>query len=242
MTTKPESLEVQGLEVEIRRKDISNLHLGVYPPDGKVRVSAPLAVSDEAIRLAIISKWSWIKRKIESFTNQSRLPRREYVSGESHYIFGHRHLLRVVMSAGRQGVRLLNKSTIELSVHHDSTPEHIQMVLERWQRARLREALDPLVTHWQERIGVKVQFWGIKRMKTKWGSCVSSSQRIWFNSELAKKPIECIELLVVHELLHLYAPDHGDVFISMMDEHLPDWNSRQRTLNSLPLSFDRWNC
>lgn len=234
-------MEVRGLQVEIRRKDISNLHLGVYPPEGKVRVSAPLAVSDEAIRLAIISKWSWIQRQRMSFAIQPRLTLPENVSGESHFLFGKRHLLRVVVSTGRQSVRLVNKSTIEMQIRRGATPEQRKAVLARWQRAQLRGAIEELLAEWQERIGVQVKFWGIKRMKTKWGSCVSSTHRIWFNSELAKKPLECVEMLVVHELTHLLIPNHGDSFVAKMNELLPDWQSRQRTLNSLPLAFEEWD-
>jgi len=241
MTTKPVSMEVRGLQVEIRRKDIANLHLGVYPPEGAVRVSAPLAVSDEAIRLAIISKWSWLQRQRETFAKQPRLTLPETVSGESHFLFGTRYLLRVVASTGRQSVKLIDKSTIELQIRKDATPDQRRAVLERWQRAQLRDVIEELLAEWQERLGVKVRFWGIKRMKTKWGSCVSSTQRIWFNSELAKKPLECVEMLVVHELTHLLIPNHGDSFVAKMNELLPDWQSRQRNLNSLPLAFEEWD-
>ena len=241
MTTELATIEVRGLHVEIRRKNIANLHLGVYPPEGQVRVSAPLAVSDEAIRLAIISKWSWIRRQKENFAAQSRLTQRDVVSGESHYVFGQRYLLRVVATTGRQSVNLLNKSTIELRVRASATQDQRQATLERWHRDLLREALDPLVAKWEERIGVKAEFWGIKRMKTKWGSCNPVTKRIWINSELAKKNLECLEMLIVHELVHILVPNHDDRFSAKMDEYLPDWLSRQKTLNASPLAFERWD-
>jgi predicted metal-dependent hydrolase len=241
MITELSSIEVRGLHVEIRRKNIANLHLGVYPPEGKVRVSSPLSVSDEAIRLAVISKWSWIRRQQENFAGQLRLTQREVVSGESHYVFGQRYLLRVVATTGPQSVNLVNKSTIEMRVRKSATEVQRQAILERWHRALLREALEPIVEKWQERIGVKAAFWGIKRMKTKWGSCNPDTQRIWINSELAKKNLECLEMLVVHELVHILVPNHDDRFTAKMDEYLPDWRSRQRTLNASPLAFERWD-
>ena len=241
MSTETSSLEVRGLHVDINRKDIANLHLGVYPPNGRVRVSAPLGVSDEAVRLAVIAKWSWIRRQRERFASQQRLTPRDLVSGESHYLFGQRYRLRVTLTTRRPGVRLVNKSTLELQVGDGATLAQRQSVMEKWYRKCLCEALEPLVDEWQHELGVSADFWGLKRMKTKWGSCNPETRRIWFNSELAKKPRGCLQMLVVHELVHLIVPNHGEDFAAMMNQTLPDWQSQREVLNSLPLAHDCWD-
>ena len=217
------------------------MHLGVYPPDGRIRVSAPLGVSDEAVRLAIIAKWPWIRRQRERFAGQQRLTPRDFVSGESHYLFGQRYRLRVNVADGPPAVRLVGKSTIELQVRHGATLTLRQSVMEKWYRDRLRDVLQPLMDDWQRELGVTADFWGIKRMKTKWGSCNPETRRIWFNSELAKKPLGCLQMLVVHELVHLVVPSHGEDFAEKMSQALPDWQSQRAILNSLPLAHDSWD-
>ncbi len=226
--------------MEVVRKDIKNLHLGVYPPNGRVRVAAPLAVSDDAIRLAVIGKLAWIRRQREKFEKQPRQTAREAVSGESHYVFGRRYRLSLIDTTGRPQVVLRTKTKMELHVPRRATKAERLAVLDRWYREQLRSLAGPLLDEWQDSLGVRVGFWGVKRMKTKWGSCNHQTRRIWLNSELSKKPLSCIEFVVVHELAHLIEDNHGDRFVALMDKHLPDWRQRRRLLDSSPLAHESW--
>ena len=240
MTTEARTLSVGGLRVSVVRKAIKNLHLGVYPPDGRVRIAAPLAVSDAAVRVAVIGKLRWIKRQRASFERQARESEREMVSGESHYFFGRRYRLELVSRAGASRIVLRGKRIMELHTPLDSTAEQRAHLLQRWYRERLRERVPPLLEKWQAALAVEAAGWGIKKMKTKWGSCSQSARRIWLNLELAKKPPECLEYLVVHELAHLRVRHHDDRFHALMDRHLPKWRPIRQTLNAAPLANETW--
>lgn len=240
MSTDRSLLTVRGLSVEVVRKDIKNLHLGVYPPSGRVRVATPAHVSDDAVRLAVIGKLAWIRRQREKFINQSRQTEREAVTGESHYLFGRRYRLSVVEGAGRQGVMLRTKTKIELHVKPGATRGQRLSLLDRWYRRQLRQVVEAMVAEWQVTIGVKARLLGIKRMKTKWGACNHRDRRVWLNSELVRQPVDCIEYIVVHELVHLIEPVHGDRFVELVEQFLPDWRSRRRRLNAAPLACEAW--
>lgn len=240
MSTESHVLVVRGLKVDVSRKDIKNLHLGVYPPNGRVRVAAPLHVSDDAVRLAVIGKLSWIRRQREKLTAQPRQTEREAVTGESHYVLGSRYRLNVLETEHQQQVVLRTKTKMDLHVRPGATTEQRLAVLDRWYRRELRQLLEPMIADWQAVIGASPSFWGIKRMKTKWGSCSHDGGRIWFNAELAKKPVSCVEYIVVHELVHLLEPTHGERFVALMDAHLPDWRTRRTLLNASPLANETW--
>ena len=234
-------MTVGGVEVAVVRKAIKNLHLGVYPPNGRVRVATPMAVSDEAVRLAVVGKLGWIKRQRARFAAQPRQSSREMVSGETHFFQGRRYRLRVIKGDGAQQVIRRNKSTLELHVRPESTVGQRQRVLQQWYRQHLRELVPPMLEKWQRVLGVKVSEFGIKKMKTKWGTCNIQARRIWVNLELAKKPVACLEYLVVHELCHLLERNHNDRFTSIMDKHLPTWRMSRKELNSEPLANENWS-
>ena len=218
LSTSRSTLTVGGIKVEVVRKDIKNIHLGVYPPNGRVRIAVPVHIDDEAARLAVVNKLSWLKKQIATFSRQPRLSDPK----------------------GKPEVRRPTKSRLELHVPSRSKKETRLSVLDRWYRKQLRDAAEPLLTSWQSKIGVKVNFWSVKRMKTKWGSCNHETSRIWLNSELAKKPIECLEYIVVHELIHLVEPSHNEDFVKMMDKYLPNWQRISDILNSTPLAHENW--
>ena len=226
--------------MQIVRKAIKNLHLGVYPSHGRVRVAAPLAVSDDAVRLAVIGKLGWIRRQQAKFAAQPRQAEREMVSGESHYFLGRRYRLRVVEHLGAGRVELMSRATLELRVRRDADGFTRERVLQRWYRGHLRQLIPPLLAKWEARIGVQPAEWGIKKMKTKWGACNVDARRIWLNLELAKKPVQCLEYLVVHELMHFNERHHNDRFVSLMDRYLPDWRHRRQELNAAPLGHESW--
>ena len=240
MTTEAHSLTVSGVRVLVVRKAIKNLHLGVYPPDGHVRVAVPLAVSDAAVRVAVIGKLRWIRQQQAAFEQQARESTREMVSGESHYYLGQRYRLDLFETRGTSGVVLRNRCVMELYVRPGLTAEQRQHALYRWYRERLRELVPPLLEKWQATLGVTAKGWGIKKMKTKWGSCNEKAGRIWLNIELAKKPPECLEYLVAHELSHLLVRHHDHRFHALMDQHLPRWKAIRETLNAAPLANERW--
>jgi len=241
VNTEQTQITVNGVEVLVIRKAIKNLHLGVYPPNGRVRVAAPLRVSNEAVRLAVVGKLGWIKRQRSKFQEQTRESRRELVSGESHYYLGRRYRLRMIEQEGTGQVLVRNRRILELHVRPQSSQVERERVLHRWYREKLRELIPPLLTKWEMILGVQSEAWGIKRMKTKWGSCNVDTQRIWLNLELAKKPVRCLEYIVAHEMLHLLERHHNDRFISLMDRHLPHWRLHRQELNSAPLAHDTWS-
>jgi predicted metal-dependent hydrolase len=233
-------LTISGIKVEVVRKDIKNLHLGVYPPHGRVRVAAPLIISDEAVRLAVIDKLAWIRRQKGKFAGQPRQSYREMVNGESHYFLGQRYRLRVHHHDAPARVAVRGIASLDLFVRPGASAEQREAVLLGWHREQLKAMIPPLLEKWQPVIGVQVADWGIKKMKTKWGSCNPSARRIWLNLELAKTPIQCLEYIVVHELTHLLERHHNDRFVALMDVHLPHWRRDRDMLNCLPLGHQQW--
>lgn len=229
---------IGNITLDLQRKEIKNLHISVLPPEGKVRVSAPLKLSDTAIRMAVVKRLAWIRQQQADFAAQPRQSEREMCTGETHYLWGRGYRLDVVQ-APVSSVKL-KASKIVLCSREGITPEKRQMILQDWYRAILRKRVEPLIQQWQERIGVTASFVGIKRMKTKWGSCNPSTGRIWLNLELVKKPPECLEFIIVHELVHLLERHHNERFKALMQQHLPKWPEYRRTLNRSPLAFDKW--
>lgn len=240
MSTERHQIVVNGLEVEVVRKPIKNLHLGVYPPHGRVRVAAPLAVSDEAVRLAVIGKLGWIKRQRARFAGQPRQSARRLVGGESHYYLGKRYRLRVIEEDGPPRVALRNRAWLELHVRPGTDTAGRDQILQRWYRGKLRALIPPLLAKWQPLVGAEAAAWGIRKMKTKWGSCNIAARRVWLNLELAKKPPECLEYLVVHELAHLLERHHDERFTALMDRLLPTWRLCREELNRTPLAHEEW--
>ena len=188
MTTETRRIQIRGIPVELVRKDIKNLHLGVYPPQGRVRVAVPLVISDEAVRLAVIDKLGWIKRQRAQFAQQPRQSQREMVNGESHYFLGKRYRLRVHEVEAPARVALRGIASLDLFVRPGASSAQREEVLAQWYRLQLKERIPPLLAQWQRVLGVQVTAWGVKKMKTKWGSCNPKAARIWLNLELAKKP------------------------------------------------------
>jgi predicted metal-dependent hydrolase len=240
VNTKTHDIEVSGIPVEVVRKDIKNLHLGVYPPNGRVRVAAPLRVSDEAVRLAVVSRLGWVRRQQKRFEAQERQSPREMVSGETHYFRGHRYRLDVVETDIGIGVRRRTNNRLELRVRPGLTRAARERVLAAWYRETLREQVDVLLRKWAPKIRVCVNQWGIRKMKTRWGTCSNATRRIWFNLELAKKSPACVELIVVHELVHLLHRHHDESFINEMTRHLPNWRGVRDELNRAPLGNYGW--
>lgn len=240
MSTASAYLTVRGLDIDVVRKDIKHLHVGVYPPAGRVRVAAPLGFDDEHIRLAIIQRLAWIRRQRNELRGAARQSLREMATGESHYVWGLRKRLKVVERPGRAHVEV-DGDRLVLYVAVGSTVEQRRTYLDRWYREQLRSALPDLISKWEQHLGVAVPKWTIRKMKTKWGSCNRETHNVWFNVELAKKHPDCLEYIVVHELTHYFDGNHGARFTALIDRHLPDWRMRRDQLNGAPLAEEAWD-
>jgi len=236
VSTRQHYIEVRGLPIEIVRKDIKNLHVGVYPPQGRVRVAVPLRIKDEAVRLAIISRLGWIRRQQASFTQQERQSEREFTTGESHYFQGRRYRLNVIENDGPPLVHLSNR-TMKLFVRSDDNRE---AAVQKWYRQQLRQQIPSLLAKWQPKIGVTMSGVRTRKMKTRWGSCNAAAGRIWLNVELAKKSPACLEYILVHEMVHLLERRHNERFRSLMDKLMPSWRLQRDELNRAPLAHEKW--
>ena len=233
-------IELGEITADVILKDIKNVHLSVYPPAGKVRISAPKRMSLDTIRVFAISKLDWIKQQQTKLREQERETPRDYVDRESHYVWGKRYLLTVTESDRPPSIELKH-SRMLLRVRPGMAEEKREALFEAWYRRQLREAVPPLLARWQPLLGVEVQRWFVQRMKTKWGSCNHRAGTIRLNTELAKKPSECLEYIVVHELVHLLEPTHNARFIALMDRFMPKWQFYREVLNRLPLRRERWS-
>ena|SRR3989338_2368348 len=233
-------IELGPMNIDVVRKNIKNVHLSVYPPKGRVRISAPNRLDLDTIRIFAISKLNWIRKQQTRFLKQDREAPREYVTREGHYYLGKRYLLKVVHRPIPAEV-VLRHDTIELYVRGNASIEQKREVLNEWYRQRLKEIVPKFISKWEKAMKVSVKDFGVKRMKTKWGTCNRNAKRIWINLELAKKPIQCLEYLVVHEMVHLLERGHNERFIALMDKFSPQWRHHREELNRFPVSHAEWS-
>jgi predicted metal-dependent hydrolase len=232
-------IKLGGIPVEVVKKDIKNVHLSVYPPTGKVRISAPFRMNLDTIRVFAISKLAWIRQQQTKIQDQERETPREYLDRESHYVWGKRYLLKVIEKNLAPAVESRH-SQLVLQVRPATGEEKKQAILDEWYRTQLKTAAPPLIAKWEPLIGVKVERCFVQRMKTKWGSCNPASANIRLNTDLARKPRECLEYIVVHEMVHLLEPTHNSRFIALMDMFMPAWRFHREALNRLPVRHETW--
>ncbi len=228
-----------GVKIEVLHRDVRNVHLSVHPPAGRVRIVAPLHASADAIRAFAIGKLGWIRRQQARLQEQERETPREFIDRESHYVWGRRLLLRVQEADAAPRVDL-SPRRLTLRVRPGTPASKRGLVLDEWYRRQIRAALPALLTRWTAALDVRAPRVFVQRMKTRWGSCNPRTATIRLNTELARKPPECLEYLVVHELAHLRVHGHGDRFVALMEQHLPNWHSVRRSLNRLPLCHETW--
>jgi predicted metal-dependent hydrolase len=202
-------------------------------------VAAPRRLDEEQIRLAVIQRLPWIKRQRQQLQDAARQSTREMVTGESHYVWGRRHRLKVIERPGRAHVEVDGDRLLMYVPEGTDTDARVKL-LQDWQRKQLRLAAAPVIAKWEPIIEHKVPRWSIRRMKTKWGSCNRETGHIWFNLELAKKHPLCLEYIVVHEMTHLLEPNHGERYTNLMDTFLPNWRVRRDQLNAAPLAAEEW--
>jgi hypothetical protein len=233
------TLQLGNLAVDVVQKDIKNVHLSVHPPHGRVRIAAPLQMSMNTIRVFAISKLDWIKDQQRKLRAQEREPAREYVDRESHYVWGKRYLLEVVEAEQSPSVELKHNKLL-LNVRPATGERKRQAIMDSWYREQIRSAAPELIAKWEPLMGVSIPRFFVQRMKTRWGSCNPSTQSIRLNTDLAKKPRECLEYIVVHEMLHLLEPTHNARFVALLDRFMPRWHFHREVLNRLPVRHEDW--
>jgi hypothetical protein len=232
-------LKLGDISIDVVQKDIKNIHLSVHPPTGRVRISAPLRLNLDTIRIYAVSKISWIKKQQTKLLKQKRETRRDYINLESHYYLGKRYLLKVIEYNNTPNV-IIQHNHILLYVRNHTVREKRKEIMNNWYRQRLKEIIPDFITKWEKILNVTIDDYGIKRMKTRWGTCNRKAKRIWLNLELAKKPIYCIEYIIVHEMVHLLERYHNEKFIAYMNKYLPRWKYLKEELNSFPLVHENW--
>lgn len=233
-------LKLGDLRIEVTFKNIKHVHLSVYPPAGTVRIAAPQHMKLDTVRLFAIAKLDWIRQQQEKLRLQEREAPREYLDRESHYVWGRRYLLKLVEKDASPRVELKPR-TLLMHVRPGMTTAHKRDILDAWYRDQIRLAVPPLVEHWESILNVKAGRCYVQRMKTRWGSCNPVKRNIRLNTELAKKPSQCLEYVLVHELLHLVEPSHNARFVELMNRFLPDWKARRDMLNQLPVRHENWD-
>lgn len=229
-----ENMNIGDINIMVVKKDIKNMHLSVLPPDGKVRITTPMSTNNETIRLFAMTKIAWIKAQIAKFEQQPRQTEREYVTGESHYFWGKRYRLQLAYTTKANSIRFTG-NTVVLTVHKDSTTKQRENYVNEWYRAELKKRIPPLIEQWEKVLDVKVKDFGVKNMKTRWGTCNAKASRIWINLQLAKKPPKGLEYIVLHEMLHLIEKNHNKNFVALMDMYMPDWRTTKEMLNGFVL-------
>jgi predicted metal-dependent hydrolase len=239
VSTDVSQIHLGDIAVDVLLKDIKNVHLSVHPPTGRVRISAPKRMRLDTIRVFAISKLAWIRQQQTKLRNQEREAPREYVERESHYVWGKRHLLTMLVSEGPPSIEF-EHSRLLLRVGPRTDEKKRQALLEAWYREQVREAVPPMLAQWQRLLGVSVERFFVQRMKTRWGSYNPKASTIRLNTELAKKPRSCLEYLVVHEMIHLIEPTHNARFVALMDGAMPQWRVVREQLNRLPVRHDEW--
>lgn len=240
MSTNQSLLQVGGIEAAVLYKPVKNLHLNVLPPAGKVRVTAPQNMNEDAIRTFLATRILWIKKMQAKFKGQERQTPREYVSGETYYFFGKKYKLEVLEKDINPSVEIKGKKKILLTIRPKTNVSKREEIMQNWYRNELRKFLEKAIDKWEKKIGVKADSWGIRRMKTRWGTCNHKKRNIWLNLELAKKPESCIEYVILHEVLHLIEEKHSEKFIALLNKYMPKWKSEKEELNRLILSHEEW--
>jgi predicted metal-dependent hydrolase len=232
-------LELGDLAVEVAFKDIKNVHLSVHPPAGRVTISAPRRTKLDTLRVFAISKLGWIKQQQQKIRSQDREPEREYLDRETHYVWGRRCLLAVSERDEAPSVALRH-STLALTVRPGTDTARRHALVDAWYRAQIRQALPALAEKWQPIVGAEAAGYYVQRMRTRWGSCNPAARTVRLNTDLAKKPRECLEYILVHELVHLIEPTHNARFVALMDKYMPRWQDHRAALNRLPVRHEEW--
>lgn len=240
MSSDSSTLTVSGLSVEFVRKNIRNIHLSILPPEGRVRLSAPMSMTEDNARLTIATRLAWIRKKQRAFFEQERETLRRYIDGETHYLCGHKYLLSVRQHDGPTEARVVGNGRIELCCNLKATAATKAKAFDRFYRNQLKDWIEQALPRYCEKLGVPEPEVRVQKMRTKWGSCSVQTNRVLLNLELAKKPISCLEFILAHELTHFRVRHHNKAFKATIESVMPDWRLRRDLLNSLPLAYEDW--
>lgn len=227
-----ERITIDGVPIDLERKRVKYLRLVIYPQTGRVRLSAPLGMSEERVRSFVISKMAWIKKHQARIALRQYVPQKTFQSGESISYDGKEYLLEVIPHACETSVAVEN-TYVKLFIRGAYSSRQCAEVIDCWYRKKLQNEIPPLLQRWERHLGVQVHEWGIKRMKTRWGSCNIRKHRIWLNMELAKKSHQCLEYVLLHEMIHLLVPNHSSQFKESMTRWMPEWKTREKELKGI---------
>ena len=233
-------IKLGDIAVDVELKDIKNVYLSVYPPTGRVRITAPMHMNLDTVRVFAISKLAWIQKQQQKHREQERETFREYLDRESHYVWGKRYLLRIVEVDAAPAVEL-NARNMILRIRPAASVEARVAIISMWYREQLKSAVPGLLAKWEPIIGVSVERFYVRKMKTKWGSCNPARRSIRLNTDLAKKPAYLLEYVLVHELTHLLEKSHNHRFTALMDQFMPQWRDYREMLNTSPLTNEFWD-
>lgn len=227
---------ISGIPIDIHKKNIKNMHLQIKPPNGQVVISAPLSMDDKAIEVYARTNLGWIKKQIEKFQQQPRSAKRQYVSGETMYIWGKQYYLSFVPDSRKNSFKIQGNSIV-LSMRKNSTVKQREKYIREQYRRLLKGEIEKILPKWEQIIGLHCESWQIKYMITRWGTCNTEKKKLWFNLQLAQKPVECLEYVILHELIHLKERTHNSIFIAYMDMYMKNWREVRKELNDLRLDY-----
>ena len=227
---------ISGIPIDIQKKNIKNMHLQVKPPDGHVVISAPSSMDDKAIEVYARTNLSWIKKQIEKFQQQPRSAKRQYVSGETMYIWGKQYYLSFVPDSQKNSFEIQGDKVI-LSMREDSTVKQRENYVREQYRQFLKVEIERLLPKWEKITELHCESWQTKYMVTRWGTCNTEKKKLWFNLQLVQKPIECLEYVILHELIHLRERTHNSTFIAYMDMYMKNWRAVRKELNDSKLDY-----
>ena len=227
---------ISGIPIDIHKKNIKNMHLQIKPPNGQVVISAPLSMDDKAIEVYARTNLGWIKKQIEKFQQQPRSAKRQYVSGETMYIWGKQYYLSFVPDSRKNSFKIQGNSIV-LSMRKNSTVKQREKYIREQYRRLLKGEIEKILPKWEQITGLHCESWQIKYMITRWGTCNTEKKKLWFNLQLAQKPVECLEYVNLHELIHLKERTHNSIFIAYMDMYMKNWREVRKELNDLRLDY-----
>lgn len=229
-------MEINGIQVTITKKTIKNMHLYVKPPDGRVEVSAPHSLSDESIKMFVRTRIGWIKKQKQQFEEQPRQTARQYISGETIYVWGRQYFLQVDYSSKRNSFQLVGDKAL-LTVRKESTVLQREKYVNEWYRSILKAEIERVLPKWEQITGLYCNSWQTKNMTSRWGTCIIATKKIWLNLQLAKKSLDCLDYVILHELAHLKEKKHDEKFVAIMDMYMPNWRENRKKLNGQMLDY-----
>lgn len=234
-----ETIHLGEITIIVTRKDVKNVHLSVHPPNGRVTLVTPKKTRPEVARAYAASRIGWIRNQQRRLRSQARETPRQFVGRESHFVWGRRYLLTITEQDTKPSVKLSHRRMV-LTVRPGTSREKREIIVHRWHKSLLHEAVPRLIRKWERKLGVSVTAYFLQRMKTKWGGCNHRACTIRLNTELVKKPKDLLEYVVVHEMLHLLEHTHNERFIALLTRHYPTWREARAELNELPLTAEVW--